>query len=138
MFKKVLIFLLVSTLLLAEQNHSEKKWYEQCDSEKIKKSYLNAFETMAKSKFGDKLSFQYLNINSKPIEISRKPELICKVNLSFKVILGMDYSYGTVDLALNIKGYDSKTKLVNFTSIVTNENIRNGNIMQDVLHKNGF
>jgi len=137
MIKKILIFLLLmgSIQLFAEQNHSETKWYKQCDSEKMKKSYLSAFKTMAKNNFGNKLKFQYLNINSKPVEISRKPDLICKVNLSYKVILGMDYSYGTADIIQDIKGYNSKTKKVEFTIQVINEKIKNGNIIQDAVNR---
>lgn len=133
----VLILCLMSFAYLAGSNKLNwwKSWYETCDSEEMVKNYPVIFKQMMTSKHGDKIVFKYVNVTSKPQEINNNPRLVCKTELSYSVSLGLDYANGTIDLITTIKDYDKKTNLVNFDSIVSNERVKYGNILEDSMRK---
>lgn len=89
-----------------------KKWYEDCNSELMKKSYVDGFK-LAIQQINSKYKVKDIELISIPKTIETEP-LKCSVRVSYKIDLSIyKYQVGTVTLVRETVGYDKENNSVN-------------------------
>ncbi|MGE4296302.1 MAG: hypothetical protein AB7E49_11420 [Campylobacterales bacterium] len=98
--KKLVSFIFLFLLTVALNANNEKPL--RCDSGEIEHIAKKLTGSMIDYKWDKRLGISHIKLHKKPSQIARKPDLLCKVPIEFRVVSGIVYQVFTVDVFVKI------------------------------------